>query len=474
MITKALDKLERYPVIPRVMIAVLTALAAALAVGTIIFSTFVQSKMTASYLDSVHTLFNSFEEGVKGSLERGQMGNFKKLLEQQKAIRGVIDVSLYDRTGKINLSSSGDKAVKARPPEFLQQMAAAKTTIIKKNGNTVQFLGPQMVAADCIRCHPTWTEGEVGGSLSLTYDLSFLTKTTRTLLIYLAVGSLGLLGLAAAIMTLVMRRLVSMPIDALIENLSGSAHKVGNSANEAASSSKSLADHASQQAASLEETSASLEEIAAMTTQNADNANAANDFMREATKVMADANHAMEQLTRAMAEISSSNEETSKIIKTIDEIAFQTNLLALNAAVEAARAGEAGAGFAVVADEVRNLAMRAADAAHETSQLLETTNSRVGNGVALVQSTDESFKKAAGQTQKTAEILAEIASASKEQSTGITQVSKAIHELDEVTQHNAADADQSSHVAHELETQARQLNEYMRGLIELVRGKQRA
>ena len=142
-----------------------------------------------------------------------------------------------------------------------------------------------------------------------------------------------------------------------------------------------------------------------------------------------------------MEKISQSSEETSKIIKTIDEIAFQTNLLALNAAVEAARAGESGAGFAVVADEVRNLAMRAAEAAKNTSGLIESTVKRISDGSALVTSTDQAFAEVAANTVKVGDLVDEIAAASKEQALGIEQLNAAVSEIDKATQQNVANAD---------------------------------
>jgi methyl-accepting chemotaxis protein len=148
--------------------------------------------------------------------------------------------------------------------------------------------------------------------------------------------------------------------------------------------------------------------MASMTRQNAENSAQADNLMQEANQVVETANSSMAQLIDAMGDISKASEETSKIIKTIDEIAFQTNLLALNAAVEAARAGEAGAGFAVVADEVRNLAMRAADAAKNTAALIEGTIKKVEGGSDLVLETNESFKEVAERTSKVGELVAEI------------------------------------------------------------------
>lgn len=469
MIRKAF---ANYSVTPRVMISVLMALFVALSGGTLFFSSFVKNKMNQTYIDSVHTLFSSFEEGVHGSLERGQMKNFKRLLVRQKKIKGVIEASLYDKEGRINLSSSTDElAGKVLPANLYKKLSTNKSTIWETNSDTIRIISPQIAEPDCIRCHPSWQQGEIGGSLSLTYDLSTLNETISSLQIYMLICTIFLLILVSGIIYIVMQKIVSKPINKIIDALSGSANTVTVDANKAANASQSLAENASQQAASLEETSASLEEISSMTNQNADNSSTANDLMSETNTVMNDANQAMDQLTAAMGEISTSNEETHKIIKTIDEIAFQTNLLALNAAVEAARAGEAGAGFAVVADEVRNLAMRAADAAKETTQLLEETKERVKNGVNLLTVTNESFKKAGEKTEKSASILSEITSASKEQTIGITEVAKAIQELDKVTQQNAEDADQASLIATDMEQQAEQLNGYVATLVELVKGK---
>jgi methyl-accepting chemotaxis protein len=173
---------------------------------------------------------------------------------------------------------------------------------------------------------------------------------------------------------------------------------------------------------------------------------------------------------RAIEEVTKSSEETSKIIKTIDEIAFQTNLLALNAAVEAARAGEAGAGFAVVADEVRNLSMRAAEAAKHTGSLIENTINAVKNGRELTRLTQEAFKDNVENSRKMGSIIDEIAAASHEQAKGIDQITISITQMDKVTQQTAANAEETASASEEMNTQAEQLKDYVTYLTSLISG----
>ncbi len=230
--------------------------------------------------------------------------------------------------------------------------------------------------------------------------------------------------------------------------------------------SQNMAEGASEQAAGLEETSSSLEEMSSVIKANAANAKEANNLMSETQGVVKSSNDSMGQVISSMDDICKASAETSKIIKTIDEIAFQTNLLALNAAVEAARAGEAGAGFAVVADEVRSLAIRAAEAAKSTAGMIDDTVQKVNLGSDQVTKTSEAFKKVETSSEKVGGLLNEITVASEEQSQGIEQINRAISDMDKVTQSNSASTE-------ELSGQANELNSQSNILLEIVEGSNR-
>ncbi len=263
---------------------------------------------------------------------------------------------------------------------------------------------------------------------------------------------------------------ITRPIGQVVVGLADGADQFASAASQVSSASQSLAEGSSEQAASLEETSSTMEEMSSMTRQNADNAGQAKLMMSDAKRIVEKVTGHMEEMSVAIGEINKSSEETSKIIKTIDEIAFQTNLLALNAAVEAARAGEAGAGFAVVADEVRNLALRAADAAKSTNNLIENTIKAVKNGNELTKKTKEAFKENIAISGKISQLIDEIATASQEQAKGISQVSAAISEMNGVTQRTAATAEESASASEELNAQAEQLKSYVADLNEVVSG----
>lgn len=202
----------------RVTLAVLVTLFVSLACSAFFLTTFVKNKMTSVYIGSVETLFDSLQNGVEDSLERGQMKNFEKLLIRQKNIQGVVDVALYDRDGKINLSSSGNSSSEVTiDPQVQKQINSKKGMVRIVSEETINIYAPQMVKADCIRCHPAWKTGEHGGVLSLTYDLSRLNAILTNLQLILTVGSFLLLLLISFIIYRAMRQVVSKPVDAIIE-----------------------------------------------------------------------------------------------------------------------------------------------------------------------------------------------------------------------------------------------------------------
>ncbi|MFB3925134.1 MAG: methyl-accepting chemotaxis protein [Syntrophales bacterium] len=291
--------------------------------------------------------------------------------------------------------------------------------------------------------------------------------SARLFLILIGSAAIVLGGLIAFFLT----RSITRPINRIIEALTEGADQVTCASDQVSSASRALAQGAQQQAASVEETSSSLEEMSSMTKTNADNAGEANSIIKTSLRDMEEANKVMADLIASMEEISSESEKTQAIVKTIDEIAFQTNLLALNAAVEAARAGEAGAGFAVVAEEVRNLAMRAADAARNTTGLIETTVSKIKQGTLLAGKTHEAFEKVTDGAVKIGQLVGDIAAASHEQAQGIEQVNRAVAEVDKVIQQNAAQAEESSAASEQMNAQSRKMKNLVRELISLVRGK---
>jgi hypothetical protein len=286
-------------------------------------------------------------------------------------------------------------------------------------------------------------------------------------------ATIGVLGsiLIVLFLIFVISRLLTRPIHKVISGLNESVQRVSGASEDVLSVSMQIAGGSSEQASAVEETSSSLDEMSTMTRQNAENASQANQLMNQVESIASRAQDSMTRLTHSMDEISSASEQTQKIIKTIDEIAFQTNLLALNAAVEAARAGDAGAGFAVVAGEVRNLAMRAAEAARSTTALIEGNVKTIRNGSDLTNSMSSEFLEVSASLAKVGDLVREISAASSEQAQGIEQINVAVAEVDKVVQENAANAEQAATTSTRMNDQARQMIDFVDRLIVLIDGE---
>jgi hypothetical protein len=427
------------------------------------------------------------------SLQPGETAKFMYLAQQQEALKEMREFTFFGPDGKAELSSDPSAKGRAVPSDVWEEGKKTGDVVFREEPDAFALYEPLFVDADMVRFHPDWKNGDFYGMLyiKLAKDrfkqvVEVSTKKieetlasgqavyekamSRILWVSITILVICLVLIITALGVVIYTG-ITKPIGRVIAGLTdGSSHMTSASA-QVTDASQQLADGASRQASSLEETSASLQQMASMTRQNADTASHANAAARDAHTMAEQGVGSMKRMAEAIERIKHSSDETAKIIKTIDEIAFQTNLLALNAAVEAARAGEAGKGFAVVAEEVRNLARRSAEAAKNTANLIDESQKNAEAGVSVSMDVAKNLASIQDSASKTAALIAEITAASKEQSLGIDQINTAVSEMDKVVQQNAANAEESASAAAELSNQSNELNAMIMDLRRIVGGQ---
>lgn len=287
--------------------------------------------------------------------------------------------------------------------------------------------------------------------------------------IILWISILGGLGILISL-GLMIANMITRPIKQAIDGLNIGTEEVSAAASQVSAASQALAEGASEQAAAIQETSATLEETSSMVHQNRENTQQAAILAKQAKQYAEKSNDEMHKMSQSMSELKSSSNEIAKIIKVIDEIAFQTNILSLNAAVEAARAGDAGKGFAVVAEEVRNLAQRSAQAAKDTTVIIESNIDLSDSSVNIAKAVRESVESIGEQATKVSDLLDEISVATNEQAQGVEQIHKAVSQMEIALQSNAATADESAAASSSLQEQAINVKDIVDSLIVLVDG----
>lgn len=371
----------------------------------------------------------------------------RKLTDQEiadidKLVAAVVDCKAF-RMKVLALADNGKTAeafaaIKANEPK----LNAVMTALDEMRNNTIKM------AADLN------TQNAKDAQLS-----------TIILLIVLIAG----LGILIAL-GLMISNMISKPIKEAIDGLSTGSDEVSSAASQVASASQALAEGASEQAAAVQETSSTLEETSSMVHQNRENTQQAAVLARQAKQYAEKSNDEMVKMSTSMTDLKNSSNEIAKIIKVIDEIAFQTNILSLNAAVEAARAGDAGKGFAVVAEEVRNLAQRSAQAAKDTTVIIESNIDLSESSVNIAKAVKESVESIGEQATKVSDLLEEISVATNEQAQGVEQINKAVSQMEMALQSNAATADESASASRSLQEQAINVRDIVDSLIVLVDG----
>ena len=407
----------------------------------------------------------------------------------RKAIEGTPIQFRIVRDAPRNKENTPKTELERRLLNAVEKEGKSEVFVEDRETGLIAYARPVIMSESCMTCHGNpansrtgdgkdllgfqmegWKAGERRGAYVLTTPISEIDHPVREGMLaalgWSVPSAMVILAFSIGIVIRINKRLLQTT-----DHLENGSQQLAAASGQVSSASQRLADGASEQAASLEETSSSLEEIATVTRRNAESAQQAKESSHLARVAAESGLSDMQNMISAMGEIQKSGDKIAKIIRTIDEIAFQTNILALNAAVEAARAGEAGLGFAVVADEVRNLARRSAEAAKETTEIIEESIVKSRAGSEISQQVAEGLSSIVTKAREVDDLVAQISLASQEQSQGVGLINTSVSQLDNVTQGNAAAAEESASAAEELRSQAALLHEMVAQMRAMVTGE---
>ncbi len=433
------------------------------------FNTMATNRMTADQTDEAAKLVaESITYAMSAFGEIGDMEGLETYLTNVSSIAELHDVRAV--RAPVVAEEFGEREG-AAPLDALDQQVLASgkmQNITDSKAHTLRFVMPVLATESCLECHEANRAGDVLGLASVT----LVTASTDAALAGVTRGTILSAILAIILVAGALAFVISSQVIKPVANASRSLmENVGNltdAAGALSASSCSMVDGANNTAASLQQTSASLETMASQTRANAENAGQARQSATTVLDQTKQGHEAMLSMATAISAIKTSSDETVRILKTIDEIAFQTNLLALNAAVEAARAGDAGKGFAVVAEEVRNLAQRSAAAAQETSALIESSQQSVDHGVTANEHVTQIMTEITAQIDQTVQLIAEVTNASDQQAEDINQVKLAVGQIDQVSQNNASIAAESEEASANLNRVGGELRDVSSGLTQMV------
>ena len=410
-------------------------------------------------------------ESIKGSMhvfgEIGDMDALESYVGELSKLPGIEDVRALRAPSVVADFGVRDNGVPQ--DKFEEQVLATgePLTRIDHENHTIRAILPLHAVESCVECHSV-VAGDVMGAASVTVETAAADAAragfTRNVILAYLVALIG----AGFVLALVITRGVIMPVRKAAQQIINVARQTLEAVNQSRQAGEVIARNTSDQASSLQQTAASLQEMTAQTKAFSASAGQANDNAARTSEAAQRGHGAVERMTTSMEAIKQAADDTSRIIKTIDEIAFQTNLLALNAAVEAARAGDAGKGFAVVAEEVRNLARRSAEAARNTADLLDGSRTQADHGVAVVHDVANLLLEITAQAEKSRELIGEVTVGSDGQTRTIGEMADAMTNLDQATQSTAASAEQSAANAVEVQEMADDMRTVAEALGRLV------